>query len=111
MTLTKMEKAILQCLYDGQRNGLDQDPDIVVLEELLPAYDLDPTDEEMKAYLSLLDKELLFSFEKEPEPGYPNRHIMMVERSKLEQFPDIIAGKKLQKILLCDMKDFSCQNK
>lgn len=106
-----MEKAILQCLYDGQRNDLNQDPDIVVLEELLPAYDLNPTDEEMNAYLSLLDKELLFSFEKEPEPGYPNRHIMMVERSKLEQFPNIIAGKKLQKVWLCDMKDLLCQSK
>ena len=111
MTLTHMEKAILQCLYDGQRHDVSQDPDIVVLEELLQAYDPNPTDEEMAAYLSLLDKKLLFSFEKEPEPGYPNRYVMMIERSKLEQFPDIIAGKKLQKILLCDMKDFTCQNK
>jgi len=100
MQLSKLEKEILQSLYDQYQEGAPQDkpkdPDCYLVEVLLEAGDDDPTEEEKEAYQDLVDKDLLNSVDFEPDEEHPNRHVMSFGLSVLKQYPDIIAGKELK---------------
>ena len=93
-----MEKKILACMHDQPYAPLQKETEgVVLIEELMTFFDDGPTDEEIAAYRSLVKKKLIFDFRRADgkrgrKRRSARRYVMTVERSKLEQFPDIIEG-------------------
>ena len=102
MEFTEMEKKIPACMHDQPYAPLQKETEgVVLIEEMMTFFDDGPTDEEIAAYRSLVKKKLIFDFRRADgkrgrKKRSERRYVMTVERSKLEQLPDIIEGKALE---------------